>query len=243
MIRHRLSIGETYATLLVDGSQYVQLAEEGIRRCRDAIVSYGREHPEFLWSLQPVAVQRGCVPLISRMAAAGTLFGVGPMASVAGAIAQAVAVQLVANGAQHVVLDNGGDIAMYLSEPVTVGLYAGPSQNLQYGFHIEETGRFIGLCTSSLTVGHSLSLGLTDASTVYATDAITADAAATALGNSVHHLSSEAIVTSLKQIMDSSIIGAMVVAGDNVGRIGRLPRIVPARVEPSRISCGQELIT
>ena len=43
----------------------------------------------------------------------------------------------------------------------------------------------LGLCTSSGTIGHSLSFGLADAVVILSKSAILADAAATAVGNRV----------------------------------------------------------
>jgi hypothetical protein len=238
MLRHRLSVGETHATLLLREKRYVDLAEEQIHRVRNEIIAYGDAHPEFLWSLQPVEIDSNCSQVIARMAAAANQFEVGPMASVAGAIAQEVVSYLVERGCDHVVFDNGGDIAMYISEPAIVGVYTGLRSIPHFGFKIEHTDSMRSMCTSSLTVGHSLSLGLTDVSLVYTDDATMADAAATALGNSVQDVSRQTVEASLKQIMNQKVLGAMVVVGDIVGHVGRLPTMVAARVDPRFISCG-----
>jgi ApbE superfamily uncharacterized protein (UPF0280 family) len=120
------------------------------------------------------------------MLKAGITAGVGPMASVAGAIAQAVGEALKPFSDSSIV-ENGGDCYLDLNEETTVGIFAGPASPFTGKIAIKlGAGRFpIGICTSSGTIGHSLSFGKTDAVTVISADAALADAAATRLGNMV----------------------------------------------------------
>lgn len=113
--------------------------------------------------------------------------GVGPMASVAGAIAQAVAVALKPFS-DSVIVENGGDCYLDLIEPTTVGIFAGPDSPFTDKIALKfAPNRFpLGICTSSGTVGHSLSFGKADAVTVVSPDAALADATATRLGNLVN---------------------------------------------------------
>jgi hypothetical protein len=161
------------------------------------------------------------------------------MAAVAGAIAEYTVKAMIRSGASHVIFDNGGDIAMYLSHPVVVGVYAGQSTIKNLGFRFMPEGRIIGVCTSSATVGHSLSLGRADAAIVVSTDVILADAAATALGNAVKKSASRDIKISLEGVMIDGITGMMTIIGDSFGLCGQFPEICQAAVDFDLVSRGK----
>ncbi len=119
------------------------------------------------------------------MAAAAQTAGVGPMAAVAGAIAECVGRELL-EFSPEVIVENGGDIFLKVSHRRTVGIFAGDSPLTgRIGIQIEARDTPLGVCTSSGTVGHSLSFGRADAVVVLAPAAALADAAATAIGNRV----------------------------------------------------------
>jgi ApbE superfamily uncharacterized protein (UPF0280 family) len=237
MERYHLQIGETIATVIVE-SKFIQLAEKAVFDARDQIESYIDEEPLFAESHTPIRVREDAPPIILKMAEASRKVGVGPMASVAGAIAEYVVERLVAAGAQHVVFDNGGDIAMYLDHPIIAGIYTGSRGPDNFGLKISQTKRVVGLCTSSARVGHSLSYGDTDASIIYSEDVTLADAAATALGNKIAYKDRNVIETSLNDIMSTGVTGAMVTIEDMIGTCGQLPQIVKANVDYDLISKG-----
>lgn len=154
---------------------------------RGQIEGYIREHPAFRSSLVPLPPDPSSPPVVGDMLMAAGRTGVGPMAAVAGAIAQHVGASL-AHASEEVIVENGGDIYLHAREPVTVGIFAGRSVlNMRMGLRIEPAETPCGVCTSSGTVGPSLSLGRADAVTVWADTATLADAAATALANRVSH--------------------------------------------------------
>ena len=237
MGRHHLQIGETIATVIVDG-KYLQLAEKAVFEARELIESYIHENPRFGKSHSPIEVDEKAPEIIKKMAASGKRVGVGPMASVAGAIAEYVVERLVADGARHVLFDNGGDIAMYLDHPIIAGIYAGTRGPTGLGLKISQTKKILGLCTSSARVGHSLSYGDADASIIYSDNVTLADAAATALGNAISCKDSGIIEASLNDIMNAGISGAMVAIEDMIGTCGELPQIVRAKVDYDLISKG-----
>jgi hypothetical protein len=87
----------------------------------------------------------------------------------------------------EVIIENGGDIFLKVDRPVTIGLFAGNSPfSGRIGIRIESTPISLGICTSSRTVGPSLSLGMADAATIISRDVALADAVATGVGNRVH---------------------------------------------------------
>ncbi|MHA1772310.1 MAG: UPF0280 family protein [Candidatus Thorarchaeota archaeon] len=235
MKRQLIRIGKTIALLTAD-EQYFGPAEVIVQRAHLEIRQYIRTHPWFWSNLEPLEVEDDAPVIVKRMAEAARVVNVGPMATVAGAIAQTVVEHLVEKGATHVILDNGGDIAMFLDHPIVAGIYAGRQGIRNLGLYIETTHRPLGLCTSSATVGPSLSFGRTDAATVFADDVILADAAATALGNLVTKKDHAHIKSRIQQILVDRVQGAMVIIGDVIGIGGRLPRIVNVHVDENLIA-------
>lgn len=217
-------------------AQYFVPAEAIVRRARLEIRQYIRDHPWFWSSLEPLEIEEDAPVIVKRMAEASREVGVGPMATVAGAIAQTVIEALVEKGASHVVFDNGGDIAMFLDHPIVAGIYTGRRGVRNLGLHIDVTHRLLGLCTSSATVGPSLSFGGTDASTVFADDVFLADAAATALGNVVTTRDGGHVESKIRQVLIKGVRGAMVVIGELIGIGGSLPRLVSVQVDENLIA-------
>ena len=168
---------------------------ESTLRCRGYIESYIKKFPEFSASLNPWSDSGPCPKIISEMIDAGKNAGVGPMAAVAGVIAETVGRDMLMH-TDEIIIENGGDIFIKTRYPVVVGIYAGNSPlSLRVGLHIDSSSGPVSVCTSSGTVGHSLSLGNADAVCVKSGSCALADAAATAIGNRVKNTSdiSEAV--------------------------------------------------
>ncbi len=237
MKRHSITIDETIATVIVE-DEFVFLASQAVREAREQLIDYIIETPEFESSLKPLSVSKRAPRLVRKMAQAGAALGVGPMAAVAGAIAEYVVEEIVMAGSDHVIFDNGGDIAMYLKEPIIAGIYTGSNGVEGLGLKITRTNEVLGLCTSSGTVGHSLSFGCSDAAIAFSRDVALADAAATALGNSVTTRDSDSIASAMRDVMVQDIESVMVIIGDAIGTCGRLPDIVRAHVDYNLISKG-----
>ncbi len=164
------------------------LATELVLKYRRHIESTIAMHPEFARSLTPLSIQAPVPRIVTDMVRAAEKAGVGPMAAVAGAIAGRVGMEILAlpDGSTEVVVENGGDIFIKTDAPLTVGLYAGKSPlSLKVGLRIASAESPVAVCTSSGTVGHSLSLGKADAVCVVSPSCPLADAAATAIGNCV----------------------------------------------------------
>ncbi len=201
-------------------------ATEAVLNCRLQIESYIASHESFLTSLVPLADDPLAPPLVRRMLLAALIADVGPMASVAGAIAQAVAAALKPFS-DSVIVENGGDCYLDLKEETTVGIFAGPDSPFTNKVALKfAPKRFpLGICTSSGTVGHSLSFGKADAVTVVSPDAALADAAATRLGNLV---STPADISKALELAPRipSIEGVLITIKDRIGIWGNL-EIVP----------------
>ncbi len=157
-----------------------------VTELRRQLEEYIRDHPGLRYSLVPLPLDPGAPELVIDMQKAGLRCGVGPMAAVAGAIAERVGQGLRSQGIDEVIVENGGDLYLDRQEDVTVAVYAGESVlSGRVGLRIRADQMPCGVCCSSGTVGHSLSLGRADAVVAVAPSTALADAAATRLGNEV----------------------------------------------------------
>ena len=83
-------------------------------------------------------------------------------------------------------MENGGDIFLKTSKKRLLGIYAGQSPFTgKIALEVKSAETPLGVCTSSATVGHSLSLGNADAVIALSPSTPLADAVATAIGNVV----------------------------------------------------------
>jgi ApbE superfamily uncharacterized protein (UPF0280 family) len=159
--------------------------------------------------------------VVREMIQGASRTGVGPMAAVAGALAARVG-EALAPWSPEVIVENGGDIYLKLLAPATVALFAGQSPlSHRVGLKIDPGLSPLGVCTSSGTVGHSLSFGRADAACVLARNTALADAAATALGNLVQDAGD--IGAALEWAAGlPEILGAVVIVGDKLGVRGQV---------------------
>ncbi|MBU1169860.1 MAG: UPF0280 family protein [Proteobacteria bacterium] len=186
---------------------------------RGYIESYISQYPEFATTLAPFPSKGPAPKIIRDMIAASRDAGVGPMASVAGALAEYVGRELLAFSSE-IIIENGGDIFIRTKRPVTIGIYAGTSPlSMKIGLVMDRKNRPFSVCTSSGTVGHSLSFGSSDAVCIVSDSALLADAAATSIGNRV----------SMEKDIDSAIAfgksirgvqGIVIIVGSKVGLWG-----------------------
>lgn len=150
---------------------------------RYQIEQYISSHPEFFHSLSPLPEDPWAPPIVQAMLQASQQAGVGPMAAVAGAMAEFIGKDLLQKSAE-VIIENGGDLFLSTHQTIKVGIFAGRSPfSFRLALLIPSRKEGWGLCTSSGTVGPSLSLGIADAVCVLSPSASLADAAATEIGN------------------------------------------------------------
>jgi ApbE superfamily uncharacterized protein (UPF0280 family) len=234
MIRRRIHLRETIATILCDDKSIAEAARQGIISARQELEHYIAADPFFLSTLEPYRVRSG-ISIVDRMAEAGARAGVGPMAAVAGAIAWAGVEAMQEAGSVFGVVDNGGDIALVTDRELTVGLHAGVSPSSdQLAFVISPGPELIGICTSSATVGPSISFGIADSVTVFSKNPALADAYATAICNRVRPDDT----TVIDELSSPEIQGGFVVIGDWTCRWGNIPAPVRAKVRRDLITGG-----
>ncbi len=188
---------------------------------RGYLEAYVNLFPEFAASLTPWRLAGLAPPIVVDMVKAGANAGVGPMAAVAGAIAEYAGRGLL-KSTEHVIVENGGDVFIKIDTPITVGIFAGNSPlSLRVGIRIDGGPKPMAVCTSSGTIGHSLSFGSADAVCVVAESCTVADAAATAIGNMVQSSSDiQFAIDKGKGI--AKILGIIVIVGEKIGIWGDL---------------------
>jgi hypothetical protein len=235
MIREHFHFRETIATILADDPAHVAAAKEGILSARQELEAYIARDPFFAITYDPYMPQGGG-KVVQRMADAAGMAGVGPMAAVAGAIAWAGVEAMVASGARFGVIDNGGDIALITDREIRAGIHAGPSPlSDRFAFILPPAAGIRGICTSSATVGPSVSLGVADAVTVLSPDVALADAWATAICNELRP-ENRAI---LDRLEGTGVTAVVAILGEMIIRWGNPPPLVPAKVDPDIITRGR----
>ena len=200
-------------------------ALDSVLKHRGPLESYIGRHPLFLTTLDPYRAEADAPAIVKEMARVSQLTGVGPMAAVAGAIAEAVGRDLLAFSPE-VIVENGGDIFLKTSRKRLVGIYAGQSSfTRKIALEITPRETPLGVCTSSGTVGHSLSLGSADAVIVLSPSTALADAAATAVGNSVKAAGD--IPQAIERARSiEGLRGLIVIVGEQMGVWGKV-KLVP----------------
>ncbi len=220
LVSYTVKIKET-DLLIRTCSDLSAVAWEIVVRHREALEKYISQNPFFAASFDPVEISPDAPAIVKMMAASARISGVGPMAAVAGAFSELVGEEL-ARFSSEVIVENGGDNYLRSSQERIVSIYAGDSPlSGRVGLRIPPEKMPLGVCTSSATVGPSISLGKADAAVIAAPSTALADAAATAVGNSV--ISENDIPQALELARNiAGVIGVVIIKGDKIGVWGSL---------------------
>ena len=192
-----------------------------VQQYRNQLENYIAASPNFLHALTPVPVDKLAPRIVQEMISAGQSAGVGPMAAVAGTLAELVGKDLLQKtGIDEVMVENGGDIYLRRKKSCIISIYAGSSPlSNKVGIKIPAEKMPLGICTSSATIGHSLSLGSTDAVTVLSASTALADAFATRIGNETKE--DDDINSALKFAETiNGITGVVIIKGGMLGAWG-----------------------
>ena len=173
--------------LQVHGSPDLKAAVlQAVKKQRSDLKTYINQYPLFKSTLQPWELNTSS-PIIQAMSIASRVAGVGPMAAVAGAVAEHVGKALFPH---EIILENGGDLFVNRKKKITTAIFAGKSPlSMKIGLHTDMQGPYC-IATSSGTVGHSRSFGKSDAVCVIShsgalADAVAGDVAGEYLANSL----------------------------------------------------------
>ncbi len=192
---------------------------------RKALEAYIRRQPEFKKTLKPISLLADPPVSVQRMACAAVLTGLGPMASVAGTLAQIGVEAAMQTGVSEAIVENGGDMFLHSHTPVSIGLYAGDNAvGDKLAFLISPEDLPLALCSSSSTMGHSQSFGRCDLATVAAKDAALADSVATLVCNTIQ------TVHDLEHVLNDAggipgVQGILAVKDDKISIYGNLPEL------------------
>lgn len=190
-------------------------------KSHNEIMKYASRNPSFLSSLVPLPFDNTAPPIVKLMLRAAIEANVGPMAAVAGAIADRIGRMLMPLSPESVIVENGGDCFIHANNDVFVGIYGGKGAVISKPITVKvrRDQLPISVCTSSSSIGHSLSFGRAHAATVFARDGAFADAMATAIANSLKGPASIEPVLS-RWGKHPEVIAVVAVVGNSIGFYG-----------------------
>lgn len=238
LFKQVLQVRETKCTIITDKKSAVNAAMSSIEHNRKELEKYIQRHLKFLYSLKPVPANDG--PLIVKlMAEASEKANVGPMAAVAGVLAELAVKDMILAESKVAVVENGGEVSAVSNRPIDVALLAGDSAlSKQIGFRLEKFP--IGVATSSGLFSHALSFGEAEAVTIFSTNAGLADAAATAVGNLIKGKDCRrAVERGIEEALSiEDVRGVFIVYRGIVGKAGEVAKMikVSAKEADDRIS-------
>ena len=220
LVKFEVTVKETDLLVRAERNLF-QETRELVLKYRQQIEAYIETNPEFQRSLIPLEEDPYAPEIVREMIRTSRLAQVGPMAAVAGAMAESVSKDLL-KLSKEVIVENGGDIYLATSRERTIGIFAGDSPlSLKIGIVIGPEDSPLGVCTSSGTVGPSLSFGKADAVCILSKSAALADAAATAVGNIVKEKKDiEAGLERGKEI--EGVLGTLIIVGEKMGVWGNV---------------------
>ena len=226
LFKQAFTYKDSVCTLIADKQKGIQAAEGSIRQNRTQLEDYIVAHPKFGWTLKPYPAPE--TPLVAKlMALAGEKADVGPMAAVAGVLADLAVKDMLAAGCEVAVVEDGGEVSAVSNVPIDVALAAGDDAlSKRFGFRLTEFP--IGVATSSGRFSHALSFGDAEAATVFCRESGLADAGATAVGNAVKGEDFQAGIESGINVAKAiaGVEGVFILYKGNVGTWGKIPQII-----------------
>lgn len=226
LFKESFVLKETQCTIISDQKKAIQTAKQSIERNRQKLEIYIKSNPKFRYSLKPLPIP--ATPTVAKlMAQVAQKAGVGPMAAVAGTMADLAVADMACVGCEVAVVEDGGEIAAQSNMPIDVAVAAGDEPlSKRFGFRLTEFP--VGVATSSGRFSHALSFGDAEAAIVFCRNASLADAAATAVGNMVKGLDVEAAIKAgiRRGLSIEGVDGVMIIYKGQVGTAGKIPQII-----------------
>ena len=226
MFKRAFELKESRGTIIADKDSGIDVAIQSLKKNRELLETFAKANPKFLLSLKPVEVPHD--PLIAKlMAEASEKAGVGPMAAVAGVLADLAVKDMVNAGCEVAVVEDGGEVSAISNVPVDVALAAGDDPlSKTFGFRL--TNFPVGIATSSGRFSYALSFGDAEAVTVFCSNAGLADAVATAAGNVVK---GDDHRTAIQRGIDKALSvegteGVVIMYKGFVGTAGKIPKMI-----------------
>jgi len=226
LFKESFSIKESSCTIICDKKIGINIAKESISRNREALETYCVTNPLFLSSFEPIHFTDGPL-IINLMSISAEKANVGPMAAVAGVLADMAVSDMINEDCKVVVVENGGEVSAMSNIPIDVMLSAGDISLSNY-FCFRLTTFPIGIATSSGCFSHAFSFGNAEAATTFCKTAGLADAASTAVCNVVKGKKySNAITSGIEKAKSiHGVDGALIIYHDLIGTFGKIPKLV-----------------
>lgn len=216
---------DTEIIVSLNNKKYIKIIKKKINEYHSIIKSYIKNDPYFLITTKPYIIKKKTPRIIKKMIIASMKTNTGPMSCVAGAIAYETVKYLKRIGCNFIIINNGGDIAIYnpiKNNNLTLKIYTGTNYFKNIKINITKNRKIFGICTSSSSIGRSISFGDADSVTVFSKDVILADAAATSICNSLKGNSKEDINRSLMNIrFIKGISSIIIIKNKKIGFIGK----------------------
>lgn len=231
LFKQAFRLKESNCTIIADREIGVEAAKKSVECNRRLLEAYVKANPHFFHSLEPVAFEDG--PEVARlMAEASGRAGVGPMAAVAGVLADLAVQEMVDAGCEVAVVENGGEVSAVSNQPIDIAFAAGDVPlSREMGFRLKEFP--LGVATSSGQFSHALSFGDAEAVTVFAVDAGVADAAATAVANLIKGDDVDGVIRHgiERALSIDGVKGVFILYHSVVGKAGQVPELIKVNPE------------
>jgi ApbE superfamily uncharacterized protein (UPF0280 family) len=226
LFKEAFQLKESQCTVIADKPEGIQAAKDSIKRHRRSLEAFIKTNPKFFHTLEPIPAPSK--PLVAKlMAEAAEKANVGPMAAVAGVLADLAVKDMLRAGCEVAVVENGGEISAMANVPIDVAVAAGDEPlSKRFGFRLTEFP--IGVATSSGRFSHALSFGDAEAATVFCRNAGLADAAATAVCNVVKGEDCQAAIQAGidKALSIQGVEGVLIIYKGFTGTAGKIPEMI-----------------
>jgi len=230
LFRGAFTYKDSQCSLIADRARGIQTAMQSLVHNRTQLERFITANPKFGYTLQPISVPGK--PMVAKlMAETAKKAGVGPMAAVAGVLADLAVKDMVAEGCKVAVVEDGGEVSAVSDVLIDVAVAAGEDAlSRRFGFRLEEFP--VGLGTSSGKFSHALSFGDAEAATVFCKESGLADAAATAVANVVKGEDTNTAIERGLSVGRSivGVKGILVLYHGCVGTWGKIPQII--KIDP-----------
>jgi ApbE superfamily uncharacterized protein (UPF0280 family) len=232
LFKQAFRLKESNCTIISDKESAIEKAISSIKYHRRQLEKYIEKHPRFLHSFEPVSVDNG-PKVVMLMTEAAAKADVGPMAAVAGVLADLAVEEMISDGCKVAVVENGGEVSAISNQPIDIALAAGDAPlSKEMGFRLKDFPK--GVATSSGLYSHALSFGDAEAVTIFAVDAGVADAAATAVANLIKGDDVRGVI---RQGIDRALSidgvkGVFILYRGVVGKAGQVPELI--KVNPQK---------
>lgn len=242
MYQEELLYKNSRIKILTDKKPLIKQAFNELIKQRTLIENYIKKDIFFLSALKPYKIKKNAPKIVKLMAEGAKTANVGPMAAVAGTIAEFIAKKLIKQGSKITIVENGGDIFAITNKPILIGLFSGQNKIAEkLAFKLNKNNTPLAICSSSSLLGHSISFGKCDLATVFSKKSYIADAVATAVGNKIKKIKDiEPTLNWAIKLKD--VKGVIIIKDSKVGMIGSIPRLLLSKDERLREKVTKDVI-